>query len=58
MLILELGMLWYVGWYGVVIYFGEFVICKEVMDEDGVVYNVCEEVVGEVWEYGLVIFLW
>ena len=30
--ILELGITWYSGWHGVVIYPGEFVIRKEVMD--------------------------
>lgn len=56
--ILELGIAWYRGWHGVVIYPGEFVIRKEVMDEDGVVHNVREEAAGEAWEHGPVILSW
>ncbi len=56
--ILELGITWYRGWRGVVIYPGEFVIRKEVMDEDGVVHNVREEAAGEAWEHGPVILSW
>ncbi|MCO5398071.1 zinc-dependent peptidase [Ralstonia soli] len=56
--ILELGMAWYGGWHGVVIYPGEFVIRKEVMDEDGVVHDVREEAAGEAWEHGPVILSW
>lgn len=56
--ILELGMAWYGGWHGVVIYPGEFVIRKEVMDEDGIVHNVREEAAGEAWEHGPVILSW
>ncbi len=56
--ILELGIAWYGGWHGVVIYPGEFVIRKEVMDEDGVVHHVREEAAGEAWEHGPVILSW
>jgi len=56
--ILELDITWYRGWRGVVIYPGEFVIRKEVMDEDGVVHNVREEAAGEAWEHGPVILSW
>jgi Mlc titration factor MtfA (ptsG expression regulator) len=56
--ILELGMAWYGGWHGVVIYPGEFIIRKEVMDEDGIVHNVREEAAGEAWEHGPVILSW
>lgn len=56
--VLELGIAWYRGWHGVVIYPGEFVIRKEVMDEDGVVHDVREEASGEAWEHGPVILSW
>lgn len=56
--ILELGIDWYCGWHGVVIYPGEFVIRKEVMDEDGVVHDVREEAAGEAWEQGPVVLSW
>ncbi|CAJ0798108.1 Protein MtfA [Ralstonia condita] len=56
--ILELGMAWYGGWHGVVIYPGEFIIRKDVMDEDGVVHHVREEAAGEAWEHGPVILSW
>jgi Mlc titration factor MtfA (ptsG expression regulator) len=51
--ILELGVEWYRGWRA-----GEFVIRKEVMDEDGVVHHVREEASGEAWEHGPVILSW
>lgn len=56
--VLELGIAWYRGWHGVVVYPGEFVIRKEVMDEDGVVHDVREEAAGEAWEHGPVILSW
>lgn len=58
LLVLNLDLLLYDGWVGVVVYLGEFVICKIVQDEDGVVYEVEQDVSGEVWEGGLVILLW
>ncbi|EAP70775.1 Hypothetical Protein RRSL_00295 [Ralstonia solanacearum UW551] len=56
--ILELGMAWYAGWRGVVIYPGEFLIRGETMDEDGVVHDVRQEASGEAAANGLVLLSW
>lgn len=56
--VLELGIAWYRGWRGVVIYPGEFLIRGETMDEDGVVHDVRQEASGEAAANGLVLLSW
>ncbi|WP_019448239.1 M90 family metallopeptidase [Cupriavidus sp. BIS7] len=61
--ILKLGIEWYRGWHGIVLYPGEFVIRKTVQEdigfEDiGLVHGVEEEASGEAWEHGPVILSW
>ena len=56
--ILRLGMAWYRGWHGIVLYPGEFLIRKTVEDEYGLVHGVEEEASGEAWEHGPVILSW
>ncbi|MCD9229196.1 M90 family metallopeptidase [Ralstonia pseudosolanacearum] len=56
--ILELGIAWYRGWRGVVLYPGEFLIRGEAMDEDGVVHDVRQEASGEAAANGLVLLSW
>ncbi|AOZ06981.1 M90 family metallopeptidase [Cupriavidus malaysiensis] len=56
--ILHLGIEWYRGWHGIVLYPGEFVIRKTVEDEIGLVHGVVEEAAGEAWEHGPVILSW
>jgi Mlc titration factor MtfA (ptsG expression regulator) len=56
--ILRLGLEWYRGWHGIVLYPGEFLIRRTVEDEDGVVHDWEEEASGEAWEHGPVILSW
>lgn len=56
--ILKLGIEWYRGWRGIVLYPGEFVIRRTVEDEIGLVHGVVEEASGEAWEHGPVILSW
>lgn len=56
--VLNLGLDWYRGWVGVVVYPGDFVIPRQVMDEAGVVHEYDDEVLGEAWEDGPVLVSW
>ncbi len=56
--ILELGLDWYRGWVGIVVYPGDFVIPRRIQDEDGVVHEYDDEVLGEAWEGGPVLLSW
>jgi Mlc titration factor MtfA (ptsG expression regulator) len=56
--ILRLGLDWYAGWVGIVVYPGDFVIPRQIMDEDGVVHEFDDEVMGEAWEGGPVLISW
>ncbi|MNN12445.1 Protein MtfA [compost metagenome] len=56
--ILKLGIEWYRGWHGIVLYPGEFLIRRTVEDEIGLVHGVEEEASGEAWERGPVILSW
>ncbi|TVO65837.1 M90 family metallopeptidase [Denitromonas ohlonensis] len=48
----------YRQWVGVVVYAGDFVIPREEMDEDGVVHEYDEPVLGEAWPDGPVVVSW
>ncbi len=56
--ILNLGLDWYRGWVGIVVYPGDFVIPREIVDEDGVVHEYDDPVLGEAWEGGPVLISW
>ena len=56
--ILHLGLDWYAGWVGIVVYPGDFVIPRSIMDEDGVVHEYDDTVLGEAWEGGPVLVSW
>ena len=56
--VLHLGLDWYDGWIGIVIYPGDFVIPRQVVDEDGVVHEFDDEVMGEAWHGGPVLLSW
>jgi len=58
LLVLNLGLEHYRGWVGIVVYPGDFVIPRQVMDEDGVVHEYDDEVMGEAWEGGPVLVSW
>jgi Mlc titration factor MtfA (ptsG expression regulator) len=56
--ILKLGLDWYAGWVGIVVYPGDFVIPRRMIDEDGVVHEYDDEVMGEAWYGGPVLISW
>lgn len=56
--VLNLGLDWYAGWVGIVVYPGDFVIPRQVMDEDGVMHEYDDEVLGEAWDGGPVLLSW
>jgi Mlc titration factor MtfA (ptsG expression regulator) len=56
--ILHLGLDWYAGWVGIVVYPGDFVIPRRIIDEDGVVHEFDDEVMGEAWYGGPVLVSW
>lgn len=56
--VLELGLSAYAGWKGIIVYPGEFVIPRRVVDEDGVLHEYDEEALGEAWSDGPVVLSW
>jgi hypothetical protein len=56
--ILNLGLDAYRGWVGIVVYPGDFVIPRQMIDADGVVHEFDDEVLGEAWEGGPVLLSW
>lgn len=58
LLVLHLGLDWYRGWVGIAVYPGDFVIPRRTMDEDGVVHEYDDPVLGEAWEGGPVLLSW
>ena len=58
LLVLELGLHWYAGWIGIVVYPGDFLIPRALMDPDGVVHEYDDAVLGEAWEGGPVLLSW
>lgn len=56
--VLHLGLDWYAGWVGIVIYPGDFLIPRRMMDEDGVMHEFDDEVMGEAWYGGPVLISW
>lgn len=56
--ILEFGLSAYRGWVGIVIYPDEFVVPRQMADEDGVVHEYDDVLSGEAWEGGPLILSW
>lgn len=56
--ILNLGLDWYRGWVGIVVYPGDFVIPRRIIDADGIVHEYEDEVLGEAWQGGPVLLSW
>lgn len=54
-LVLELGLDYYEGWRDIILYPGQFVPEREVVDEAGVVHTVRDPLAGEAWLEGPVI---
>jgi Mlc titration factor MtfA (ptsG expression regulator) len=56
--ILKLGIDWYRGWSGIVVYPSEYVAPRRVQDETGLVHEFDETAAGEAWDAGPVIVSW
>ena len=56
--ILELGLDWYSGWTGVVLYPGDFRVRRSELDEDGVLHEWEDELAGEAMPGGPVVLSW
>ena len=56
--ILELGLDWYSGWRGIVVYPGDFRVRRTEVDEDGVVHEWDDELAGEAMPGGPVVLSW
>ena len=56
--ILNLGMDWYGGWTSIIVYPDEFVVPRSVTDDDGVVHEYDEPIVGEAWDGGPLLLAW
>jgi hypothetical protein len=56
--VLELGLDWYSGWHGIVVYPGDFRVRRTETDEDGVVHEWDDELAGEALPGGPVVLSW
>jgi MtfA peptidase len=56
--ILELGLDWYSGWTGIVLYPGDFRVRRSELDEDGVLHEWEDELAGEAMPGGPVVLSW
>jgi MtfA peptidase len=56
--ILELGLDWYAGWHGIVVYPGDFRVRRREIDEDGVVHEWEDDLAGEAMPAGPVVLSW
>ena len=56
--ILELGIDWYAGWSGIVVYPGDFRVRRSEVDEEGVLHEWDDELAGEAMPGGPVVLSW
>ena len=56
--ILELGLDWYEGWSGIVVYPGDFRVRRSSVDEAGVLHEWDDELAGEAMPGGPVVLSW
>lgn len=56
--VLHLGLDWYDGWAEAIVYPGEFLVPRSVVDEDGIVHEYDDVLSGEAWEGGPVVLSW
>ena len=56
--ILNLGLDWYDGWVGIVVYTGDFMLKRSEMDDDGVVHEWDDQLAGEALSGGPVVLSW
>jgi Mlc titration factor MtfA (ptsG expression regulator) len=56
--VLNLGLDFYSGWVGIVVYPSEFRVRRQEADDDGVVHEYDDELSGEAWPGGPVVLSW
>jgi Mlc titration factor MtfA (ptsG expression regulator) len=56
--VLRLGIDWYRGWSGIVVYPSEYLARRRTQDEAGLVHEFEETAAGEAWDGGPVIVSW
>lgn len=56
--VLALGLDWYRGWHGIVVYPGDFRVRREEVDEHGVTHEWEDELAGEAFPGGPVVLSW
>ncbi len=56
--ILELGLEAYPRFEEIIVYPGDFVVEREIVDDDGIVHEWTENIVGESWEGGPIVLAW
>lgn len=56
--ILHLGLHWYRGWRGIVVYPARFRVRRRVQHDDGLVHEIDQELAGEAWDGGPVVLSW
>jgi len=56
--VLHLGLGWYEGWSGVVVYPAQFRVRRSRHDADGTVHETVEDLSGEAWDGGPVVLSW
>lgn len=56
--ILNLGLAAYRDWVGIVVYPDEFVVPREIHDEDGIVHEFDDVLSGEAWQGGPLLVSW
>ena len=58
LLVLELGLDWYEGWTGIVVYPYDFRVRRSSLDEAGVMHEWDDELAGESWPGGPLVLSW
>lgn len=56
--VLELGLGAYGDWVGIIVYPDEFVVPREVADDDGIIHRYDDVLSGEAWEGGPLLVSW
>ncbi|MCK6390680.1 MAG: zinc-dependent peptidase [Azonexus sp.] len=56
--VLNLGLSAYRDWVGIVVYPNEFIVPRQLEDEDGVVHEFSDVISGEAWEGGPLLVSW
>lgn len=56
--IVNIGLDAYRGWVGIIVYPGDILVPRRVLDDDGVVHEFADSLLGEAWSNGPVLLAW